>query len=172
MSAFNRRALGAGATLTVAVALRGCSAPAVAASSPDAELVRLGIEFGRAHAHWLACWQEWSRTEQEWGAALDARGINYAKHGEAAVLSVRAEFGVDAASDANDAALDAVDALLEQIHAIRATTVAGFAVKAKVACHYAITASEFVKPASRRNHDSNMLLSFLNEIEAAARASR
>jgi hypothetical protein len=171
MSTFNRRALVAGATLAASAALRACSTPAVAASSPDAELIRLGIEFGRAHAHWLACWQEWDRTEREWGASLDAMGISYAKQGEA-ILSVRAECGVDAASDANDAALDAVDALSEQIQAIRATTVAGFAVKAKVACHHAISAREFVKPASRRNHDSNMLLSFLNEIETAAEASQ
>lgn len=42
MSALNRRALVAGASLVAAAALSGCSLPAVADTAPDAALVRLG----------------------------------------------------------------------------------------------------------------------------------
>lgn len=172
MSALNRRALVAGASLVAAAALRGCSSPAVAEAAPDAELVRLGTEFDRAHAAWLPRWQEWQRLDDEWRATIKARGMSFHTHGEAAVWAVQSEVGAEAASDANDLALSEVERVADEIRLLRPTTIAGLAVKAKVACFDAVPLPQLVKPESKRDHAPQAVIALLAEIEALARAVR
>lgn len=170
MSAFNRRALVAGAPFLAAAALRGCSSPALADTAPDAELVRLGSAFDRAHAAWLPRWQEWQRLDDEWRATLKARGVNFHSHGEAAVWAIQAEIGAEAAGAANDLALSEVERLADEIRALRATTVAGLAVKARVMRFDAVSMHQLVKPNNQRNHDAQAVIALVAEIEELARA--
>lgn len=171
MSALNRRALVTGASVFAAAALRGCSSPAVAGPAPDAELVRLGAEFDRAHAAWLPRWQEWRRLDDEWRATIKARGMSFHTHGEAAVWAVQSELGTEAASDANDLVLSQVERLADEIRPLHPTTIAGLAVKAKVACFDAVPIHQLVKPEGGRDHAPQAIITLLAEIEAAARAA-
>lgn len=171
LPSFNRRALVAGATLVAAAALRNCSAPAVADTTPDADLVRLGDEFDRAHAAWLPRWQEWRRLDDEWRATLKARGMSFHTHGDAAVWAVQSEVGAEAASDANDLALSEVERVADEIRLLRPTTIAGIAAKAKVACFDAVSMHQLVKPENKRDLGPRAILALLAEIEALARTS-
>lgn len=171
MSALNRRALVAGATLVAAAALRGCSSPAVADTALDAELVRLGAEFDRARAAWLPRWQEWRRLDDEWRATLKARGMSFHTHGDAAVWAVQSEIGAEAASDANDLALSEVERLADEIRPLRASSVAGIAAKAKVACFDAVPMHQLMRPDGERDHGFQSIIALLAEIEALARTS-
>ena len=162
------------AAIAVAIpgAITGCVPPVIAGpSGQDAELRRLGAEFDRAHAAWVPRWQEWQRIEREWRSTLDAKGMSFAEHGVDAVCSIFTELGGDDASDANDAALKWVEAVADQIRSLRATTIAGIAVKARVACFDAVPMHQIVKPMDKRDHAPQAVIALLAEIVAVARAS-
>lgn len=176
----NRRsALQAAAAAAVAAIPPGCimspAAAAIRKAAPyipgnDADLVALGRRFDEAHAAWIPRWQEWQRIETEWRVTLDRKGMSFAEHGVDAVCSIFTEMGGDEASDANDAALAAVEAIADQIRAMPATTMAGFAAKAKVVCFDAVPMSQFMRPDERRDYGHRGILALAAALDAAARA--
>ena len=163
---------------TVPAMLPGCmlspAAAAIRKSAPyvpgdDTELVALGHQFEEAHSAWIPRWQEWQRIETEWRAAVDRKGMSFAEHGVDAVCSIFTEMGGDAASDANDAALAAVEAIADQIRTMHATTLAGFASKAKVVCFDAVPMSHLMRPDDRRGYGHRGILALSTALDAAAR---
>ncbi|AZO79649.1 MULTISPECIES: hypothetical protein [unclassified Bosea (in: a-proteobacteria)] len=171
----NRRTVLKSAAPSIAIAfpvtVAGCIPPVIAAAgSPDAALVDLGVKFDQAHAAWVLCWKEWQRIENKWQATFEAKGMSFAEHGAPAVNSIFTELGGDEASDANDAALALVQSIADQIRAMRATTIAGIAAKAKVACFDAVPMHEVVAPEKERDYGPQAVLALLAEIEAVARA--
>lgn len=170
----------ASAALSAPAMLPSCmlspAAAAISKSAPyipadDAELVALGLQFEEAHSAWVPRWQEWQRIETEWRAALDRKGMSFAEHGVDAVYSIFTEMGGDAASDANDRALAAVEAIADQIRTMPATTLAGFAAKAKVVCFDAVPMSQFIGPDDRRDYGHRGIVALAAALDAAARAS-
>ncbi|BCB17899.1 hypothetical protein [Bosea sp. ANAM02] len=169
----------ASAALSAPAMLPGCmlspAAAAIRKAAPyipgdDAELVTLGRQFDEAHAAWIPRWQEWQRIETEWRVTLDKKGMSFAEHGVDAVCSIFTEMGGDAASDANDTALAAVEAIADQIRTMPATTLAGFAAKAKVVSFDAVPMSQFIRPDDRRDYGYRGILALADALDAAARA--
>lgn len=169
----------ASAALSAPAMLPGCIMSPAAASirkaapyipGDDAELVALGRQFDEAHAAWMPRWQEWQRIETEWRAALDRKGMSFAEHGVDAVCSIFTDMGGDEASDANDAAVAAVEAVADQIRGMPATTLAGFAAKARVVCFDAVPMSHFMRPDERRDYGHRGIIGLAAALDAAARA--
>lgn len=146
----------------------GCAPAALASTSPDAELVRLGAEFDRAEGDWIPLWREWQRHERLWRDTIKARGMSFAEHGTDAVMAVFADAGGTAASEANDAALVRLDALASQVQKLRPTTLAGLATWAKVARFKGTSLVDRETLARDRDLDVQAILEFLELVEGLA----
>lgn len=173
MQTRSRRAFLNSAAVAAVASLPGCMALAPAAASirppePDAELIRLGIEFDRAEAAWIPLWREWQRHERLWRETIEARGMSLAEHGADAVQSVFDEAGGNAASDANDEALARLYDLRERMLAIQPTTTAGLAARAKVLRFDGVSPFDREKPAGRRENKDAAILDFVALVEDLA----
>lgn len=158
-----RRAIIAAALGTM---VAGCTPPALASTSPDAELIRLGQEFDQAVAQCLAAHQAWSAAHvraldliRAWPAGPDAG---------AAFEAAYRQTGAGEASERNDAAVGRCDELAEQIRAIRPTTLAGLAAHAKVARFNGTTVQQRQARRDDLDLETATLLDFLDLVEGLA----
>lgn len=150
----------------------GCAPVALASTSADADLIRLGGEFDRAEAELLSLWREWRRCEVLWRETVTARGISIEKS-EDAVWAVHEEVGATAASNANDAGIDRLDRIRDAIHEIKPTTIAGLAAWAKAARFDGTSHYEREKAPEDRDFQTAAILDFIEVVEAmAAQAAR
>lgn len=168
MQTKSRRAFLAGTATTVTAIAAGCAPVALAATSPDAELIRLGAEFDQAEADWIPLWREWQRHERLWRETLDARDMSFTGGNMDAVMAVFDDAGGRVASEANDAALARLDRIAEQIKKLRPTTLAGLSAWAKVARFDGVSIHAREKPANRREHQEAAILDFLGLVEELA----
>lgn len=165
MQTSSRRAVIATALAGLAA---GCAPVALASTSADADLIRLGEEFDRAEREWIPLWREWQRHERLWRDTIQARGMSFAAHGHDAVMAVFIDAGGDVASEANNAALDRLDTIRDRIKKIKPMTLAGLAVWAKVARFDGTSIHVREKPADQRDTCDAAILDFLTLVEEMA----
>ncbi len=131
---------------------------------PDAELLRLGQVFGLKHQAWLELWWVTQRNQDVFSDACAP--IDY-DHPYSAIVhdALRDKFGHTASDDA----LDQVDAIATQIRVMPAKSVAGLAVKARVAMFNMFPADKYIGLTEEEmDWPAQMAATLVREIERMA----
>ncbi|RWN59631.1 hypothetical protein [Mesorhizobium sp.] len=166
----NRRSiLGGLAAATAFVATNHADA----AANPDAELIRLGKEFDRLRAEYIPLLAESNRLQRVWIDECDQRGVLLQSDCDNG-WAIAEEVGSVTADRREEPVQMALDETTKAIFATTATTLAGFAVKAKT-LRLEVLPSRWAEEPTESEYeamdwDEEMPLRFLFEIERMAGA--
>lgn len=136
---------------------------------PDAELVRLGAEFERAHADATALRRAYREAWDRCRGILDAGGDRLTMDSWRGACR---ESGISEIDDALDDANAAIEALAGEIRRIPARTIAGISVKARVVFEEVFSGYQEGGPGYLTEGDVRCYAEFMHEIAALARELR
>ncbi|MGB7089512.1 MAG: hypothetical protein WBL57_06090 [Methylovirgula sp.] len=167
------RQLAAASVLTIPVA-----AAAFVHGDPDAELARLGAEFERHYAEYVALAGEMIRIGDRFEEEAERQGIDprHRRDDYPKWVRLRHDVGYEAAITSSNAKAEIIDEIAKRIRAIPAAGIAGMAVKAAVLHFDCLTAVDHVGYWNDESYDPDdwgieQVHNFVAEIRAIAGGS-